>query len=357
MQGWIKLNRDILESKIFANPNDLKIWIWLMCKASTVDRFVSLKIGKGSTTVELKRGQMIFGRHKAEQDLKIDGSTIYRTLQRFADEQAIFIKANNQFSIITVNDFIESQTFAEVENFEIEEIEQPMNNQSEQVRTTNEQPTNKQRATNEQPTNTVKEGLESKEGLEFSESKKSKEEHAQAVNGSAGHVNGKLFEELEPLKTGKGKKENEAAPQKEKSLYVQFIDVYDHWFKNLNDCPPKITAADGSAAKSLIQYFKKDANDRAAKAGEILDEKTESARVVESWTVFLQNWNLLDNFSQARTRIVDINSNLQNLIIQIRAKYGTNNNSTGTGNNNGRQPIASASHKDIINAINKNFGD
>jgi hypothetical protein len=181
--------------------------------------------------------------------------------------------------------------------------------------------------------------------------------HAQAVNGSAGHVNGKLFEDLKPVKTEKAKKENEAAPQKEKSLYCQFIDVYDHWFKKLNDCPPKITAADGSAAKSLIQYFRKDANDRAAKTGEILDEKTESARVVESWTVFLQNWDLLDNFSQARTRIVDINSNLQNLIIQIKAKYGNNNNSKRTSGDPGRKSIRDASHEDIANAINKAFGE
>lgn len=218
MDGWIKLDRSVLESKIFANPIDFKIWAWLMLKASTADRFILLKIGKGNTTVEIKRGQLVFGRHKAEADLKIDGSTIYRVLQRFQEEQIISIKANNQFSVITVNSFIESQSFEETENFEIEEIEQPKNNQ----RTSNEQPMSNQRSANEQPTNTVE---ESKEGKELEESQKSSESKETPAPGN-------LFGDPEPVNGKKSKKAKSAAAPKIVCLpwdTAEFSTAWDNW--------------------------------------------------------------------------------------------------------------------------------
>lgn len=135
----IKLFRSILDSQVFAHPIALKIWIWCLCKATYKKRFLPLKIGKGYITIELLPGQFVFGRFKAEDELGIDGSTIYKWIQRFASDEysMINIDSNNQYSIITICKWEEYQ----VEKLrKITTKEQPKNNSvttEEQQRNTN----------------------------------------------------------------------------------------------------------------------------------------------------------------------------------------------------------------------------
>jgi hypothetical protein len=153
--AFIKIDREILSSYCFANPNHLKVWIWLLVKANFKKTFASLKIGKGYITVKVERGQLIFGRFKAEQELGLDGSMIYRILQKFEEQEQIKIEANNQYSIITICKY-------DVYQNNIVDIEQPTSSQ----RTTIEQPTQSQRTADELDMNTSKEGLEGKEEKE-----------------------------------------------------------------------------------------------------------------------------------------------------------------------------------------------
>jgi len=102
MKGWIKIHRQLLESEIFANQKALKIWIWLLLKASTQKRFVSLNIGNGFSEIELQIGELIFGRFKAEEILEIDGSTIYKWLKKMQELEMITVISNNKYSIITI---------------------------------------------------------------------------------------------------------------------------------------------------------------------------------------------------------------------------------------------------------------
>lgn len=138
MEGSIKLYRRILDSQVFAHQTALKIWIWCLCKASFKERFISLKIGKGETSVKVLPGQFIFGRFKAEEDLCIDGSTIYKWIQRFASDEfnMITIQSNNQYSIITI---------CKWEDYQVEE---------KKKKTTKEQPSNNQVTAEEQQRNT-----------------------------------------------------------------------------------------------------------------------------------------------------------------------------------------------------------
>lgn len=153
MDGYIKLHRRILSSQVFANANALKIWIWCLSKAQYKEKFISIKIGKGETVIKLLPGQFIFGRFKAEEEICLDGSMIYRWMQKFESKEydMISIESNNQYSIVTINNWDSYQ-----ESFE--ENEQPKNNQ----RTTNEQPTDSQRTANEH----IQESKESKEECE-----------------------------------------------------------------------------------------------------------------------------------------------------------------------------------------------
>lgn len=107
MDGFFKVHRKILDSQVFAHQTALKIWIWCLAKVTFKERFVSLKVGKGETTIKLNPGQFIFGRFKAEEELNIDGSTIYKWMQKFSTKEfdMITIKSNNQYSIITLNNW------------------------------------------------------------------------------------------------------------------------------------------------------------------------------------------------------------------------------------------------------------
>lgn len=107
MDGSIRLHRCILDSQVFAHQVALKIWIWCLCKSSFKERFVSIKVGRGEKIVSLFPGQFIFGRFTAEEELGIDGSTIYKWIKRFESEEydMISIDSNNQYSIISINNW------------------------------------------------------------------------------------------------------------------------------------------------------------------------------------------------------------------------------------------------------------
>jgi len=136
MEGCILLARSILESDVFASQKMLKIWVWCLCKASYINRAIPLKIGKGEMIVKIKRGEFIFGRFKAEEELFIDGSTIYKIMKKLEVMGNISIKSNNQYSIITICNY---DTYQELNYYKV---------------TSNEQVTNSKRTSNEQVTNT-----------------------------------------------------------------------------------------------------------------------------------------------------------------------------------------------------------
>jgi len=143
--GHFKVDRSIIDHSVFAHPIALKIWIWCLSKASWKKRSVPLKIGKGEIIVDLKPGQFIFGRFKAEESLNIDGSAIYRWIQKFSSEEweLIELEPNNQYTLVTICNWDKYQTINE-------EDEQAMSSG---------------RTTDEQPTNTYKKVKKVKEGI------------------------------------------------------------------------------------------------------------------------------------------------------------------------------------------------
>jgi hypothetical protein len=124
MEGYIKLYRQLIESRVFSNQTALKIWIWCLLKANHKERFIPLNIGKGIRTIKVSPGQFIFGRFRAEEELNIDGSSIYRWLKKFESKEfdMISIDANNQYSIISICNWRSYQS-------NNDEVEQPMSNQ------------------------------------------------------------------------------------------------------------------------------------------------------------------------------------------------------------------------------------
>lgn len=159
--GFIFISRNILEHQIFSSEKMLKIWIWCLCKATYKQRFVPLKIGKGQISINLERGQFIFGRHKAEEELFIDGSTIYKCMKKLEEFESIKIESNSQYSIITICNYDYYNT---IDSYKVTSEEQPSNNQV---------------TSKEQPKNTNKELIELnniKENIYISEIEKLKNE-------------------------------------------------------------------------------------------------------------------------------------------------------------------------------------
>ncbi len=134
MAGWIKLHRKLKDSLVFDNPDLLKVWIWCLLKA-THDDYTQMI---GLQEVELKKGQFIFGRKVAANELKMSESKTYRLIKKLEKMQNLNIKANNKFSVITIENW---------------EIYQSDNNNNEQQ---SEQQMNNKRTTNEQQMNTNK---------------------------------------------------------------------------------------------------------------------------------------------------------------------------------------------------------
>lgn len=112
------------------------------------------------------------------------------------------------------------------------------------------------------------------------------------------------------------------------TMYQRFIDIYDRWFKKLHDgVPPNYANGNGTAAKSLITYFKSIATQKAKTDGITLGDAGIEAKALESWQYVLNNWHRLDNFLQAKTRLIDISSNIQNIITQLKNGHSKNKQS------------------------------
>lgn len=119
--------------------------------------------------------------------------------------------------------------------------------------------------------------------------------------------------------------------EKKKTFYQLFIEVYSVWHKQNEDTPAKIDGAQGNAAKALMGYFKTIVKERFKKdnAGAEIPADQLEPKTLEAWELVLNNWDLLEPFYQNKTRLIDINSNIQNIIKQIKdgsaRKKGTAN--------------------------------
>ena len=104
-KSYIKLFRKLLNSPIFENEKALKIWIWCLLKATHKERLQLV----GQQEVTLQKGQFVFGRKRASEELKMSESTIYKYIKLLEKLQMISIKSNNKFSVVTVEKWEEYQ--------------------------------------------------------------------------------------------------------------------------------------------------------------------------------------------------------------------------------------------------------
>lgn len=107
--SYIKLFRKILKSPIWKNEKALKIWLWCLLKATHIERDQLV----GQKIVHLEKGQFVFGRNTASDELDMTESTVYKYIKLLEKLQMISINSNNKFSVVSIEKW---------EDYQIEEL-------------------------------------------------------------------------------------------------------------------------------------------------------------------------------------------------------------------------------------------
>lgn len=118
------------------------------------------------------------------------------------------------------------------------------------------------------------------------------------------------------------------------SLYKNFIEVYDLFIKSKTGFPAKIDEVQGASMKKLIQYLSNASKEKNEEGG------------LKTWQYILNNWGSIEDFYQSKLKLTEINSNIVNILAQIKngKKIGPNNNTKnlnstiniGSGNKMGK---------------------
>ena len=96
--SWIKLHRRLLDSDVFKKPDHLKIWTYLLLKASHCGKTFK----HGDQTIQIEPGSFVSGRQKIAEETGFSESKIRRFLEAKKATNKLTIKSTKQYSIITI---------------------------------------------------------------------------------------------------------------------------------------------------------------------------------------------------------------------------------------------------------------
>ena len=149
------MHRKLLDSRVFADAELLKVWVWCLCRASHKETYVPMRTGTGKTTVNLQPGQLLFGRNSAAKQLDMPPSSLYKRIKKLVAEGNLSIKRNTHYSVVTVCNW---------ETYQAKE--QP-----------EEQPEDNQVATREQAGNTYKKAKKAKKAQNAENDETRRDDH------------------------------------------------------------------------------------------------------------------------------------------------------------------------------------
>ncbi|HCZ5832857.1 TPA: DnaD domain protein, partial [Staphylococcus aureus] len=152
MTGWIKLHRKLLDSPIFQNEKLFKVFAYCLMKASHKDHTQLV----GRRVVELEKGQFVFGRKRASEELRLKESTVRDYIKLLENLGTIVVKSDNKFSVITVVNWAIYQSMEENSDSKNDNKSTTNQQQMDNKSTTNQQQINNKWTTNQQQINTNK---------------------------------------------------------------------------------------------------------------------------------------------------------------------------------------------------------
>ena len=100
-EGFVKLPREIVYWRWFSDPNVLRLYIFLLTKAT----FKKAEY-KNET---LEAGQVLTGRKALAEQLGISESNVRRLLEKLKSSGDISVKSTNKYSVITLLKWGETQ--------------------------------------------------------------------------------------------------------------------------------------------------------------------------------------------------------------------------------------------------------
>lgn len=114
-EGYVKIYRKLQNNAIWYDPPKLRLWILCLMKASYNKR----EIINGNQVVSLNAGQFLTGRNSLENEYNKNlqpkyqqsGKTLWRWLKTLEANRSITIESNNKFSVITINNWTEYNSF------------------------------------------------------------------------------------------------------------------------------------------------------------------------------------------------------------------------------------------------------
>ena len=92
------------------------------------------------------------------------------------------------------------------------------------------------------------------------------------------------------------------------------IAIYDTFIKSKLGVGAKIDGQQGKAMKSIITYLKTNVKGETEKD------------ILTAWQFIFEQWDLLDDFTQKQIKLSQINSNILNILNQIRNGKKAGNN-------------------------------
>lgn len=181
MNGYIKLYRQFMKWEWYDDANTMRLFLHCLLKANHESR--------SWHGIEIKSGQLLTGRLKLAQELKLSEQQIRTSLNKLKSTNEITIESTKQYSIITVNNWNLYQ----------------QNNQECNQPITNEQPTDNQ------PITTNKNDKNNKNDKKYTYSsrkniKLTKEEYSRFIEEFGEENTNKVIEYLSAYKEEKGYK-------------------------------------------------------------------------------------------------------------------------------------------------------
>lgn len=134
-----------------------------------------------------------------------------------------------------------------------------------------------------------------------------------------------IEEEEEKKEKKKRKEEEQELPD---GSYQKFLTIYSSWYENKTGLKISFDGAQGNALKKIITYLSANAKEKNSQGG------------AEAWQYILLNWGKLDKFLQDQVKVTQIQSNMPNIINQLK-----------NGNSKNKQPNDTNNIHNIIDAM------
>ncbi len=96
--GWIKLHRLLLEKEIFQDAHVLKVFIYLLLKAS----YKEMKLKVGNKNIELAPGQLLYGRRVVSQKLNMGEGKLRGIMNYLVQSGSVEMESHSKYSIVTI---------------------------------------------------------------------------------------------------------------------------------------------------------------------------------------------------------------------------------------------------------------